>query len=480
MSFDWIAGDKITADRLNQIDSNTDSRIGQNEHNVLQLYLENFFSSKVTPFLGLFFDGFSDETKTDVLTDIEIDAGNKQLKFQVPSALAILNTGSDKQDSGISVTQTVPHTIAVGNRRLLIVAAGTGGGTSISGVTFNGVAMTRIDSVSKLSGDLFDVYLLFAPNVGTHDIVITYSNSAVDQIMFRANFVNAKQSAQFGVEGQASKPADLTPSQIFTTEQDGSIALMWIYKDGEFVTGVDAGQTQIGSFESNDINKGFAFSSEAKATAGSMEMGYTVANAGSFPAFLGFFEILEDQGTDATSGSYESVITAFQQSMETARLWIVRNFTAQFNLDSAISGGATTLTIAGDQTGKFANGDTIDISTSDNLTRERKTLTAVPTFGGGVTTLTFSATANAFGTSAFAERVDVIPQVSLVNSGDAKSFQSLTFQRSEVDFANSEVEDEYLLTLGTPQEDLKIKVDMTRNDITLVPVAKRLGVVVNT
>jgi len=182
-----------------------------------------------------------------------------------------------------------------------------------------------------------------------------------------------------------------------------------------------------------------------------------------------------------SSGSYESIVTSFQQAKESARLWIVRNFVAQFNLASAIISGATTLTITGDETAKFANGDTIDISTSDNLVRERKTLTATPTFAAGVTTLTFtSAISNAggFGTTDFVERVDVIPSVSLVNKGDTKSFQTLIFVQSIVDFTNSEVEDEYSLST-TSEEDLKVKVDITRNDTTLEPDAKRLGIVLS-
>jgi len=148
-------------------------------------------------------------------------------------------------------------------------------------------------------------------------------------------------------------------------------------------------------------------------------------------------------------------------------------------LASAISSGATTLTITGDETGKFANGDTIDISTSDNLVRERKTLTATPSFAGGVTTLTFtSAISNAsgFGTSAFVERVDVIPKISIVNKDAVESFLPITFKQSIVDFTNSEVEDEYNFFPSTPNEDVTVKLEMTRQDITLIPIAKRLGV----
>ncbi len=185
-------------------------------------------------------------------------------------------------------------------------------------------------------------------------------------------------------------------------------------------------------------------------------------------------DILVDSGK-----VYFSELQSFQTQMVDVRLWVTRNFTAQFNLAAGISGGATTLTITGDQTDKFKNGDIIDISTSDNLIRERKTLTATPSFGGGVTTLTFSATVNAFTTSAFAERVDVIPQTSIVDKDANESFSDMVYVKSVVDFGSSEVEDEYSFDAVTPNEDVTIKLDLTREDLSLVPIAKRLGVSLN-
>lgn len=183
--------------------------------------------------------------------------------------------------------------------------------------------------------------------------------------------------------------------------------------------------------------------------------------------------------SESLSGYYTSVLTAFQQSMAGVRLWVVRNFTARYNLAALINIGATTLTITGDQTGKFANGDIVDIYTANFLTRERKTLTAAPTYGSGVTTLTFGATANGYGTTAYVERVDVKPQVSLVDQGGADSFQDMTYKKSIVDSVNSEVEDEYEYIAGTAQEDFKVKLNLSRNDVTLGVYAKRLGASLN-
>ena len=56
-----------------------------NSHNILELYLENFFAAKTTPFNGLFFDGFSDTSKADVsatLVDtVSADSGQEFIQI---------------------------------------------------------------------------------------------------------------------------------------------------------------------------------------------------------------------------------------------------------------------------------------------------------------------------------------------------------------------------------------------------------------
>jgi len=178
---------------------------------------------------------------------------------------------------------------------------------------------------------------------------------------------------------------------------------------------------------------------------------------------------------------YYSAKQKFQQAQGFIKLWVVRNFVVQQNLDSAIIVGASSLTVSGDQTSKYANGDTIDISEAENLKRERKTISGTPTFSAGVTTINFTpVTTNAFGISDFVERVDVTPQISIVNRDASESLQNMTLNQSIVDFTNSEVEDEFQFDASAdPQEDFVVKLKLTRNVTTLTPYAKRLGVSLN-
>ncbi len=76
------AGEPIKADDMNS----TVKAVLQNAHNIFELFLENFFASKITPFLGLFFDGFSDTTKADTTaTTLTAGASSGQAILTVAS-----------------------------------------------------------------------------------------------------------------------------------------------------------------------------------------------------------------------------------------------------------------------------------------------------------------------------------------------------------------------------------------------------------
>ena len=83
--------------------------------------------------------------------------------------------------------------------------------------------------------------------------------------------------------------------------------------------------------------------------------------------------------------------------------------------------------------------------------------------------------------------MNVLPSISLVNIGNAKSFSTPTYVRSELGTGlalngidTDEVEDEYEITFSPAEEDLKLKLDLSRNDVDLPVYAKRLGTSLNT
>jgi len=181
---------------------------------------------------------------------------------------------------------------------------------------------------------------------------------------------------------------------------------------------------------------------------------------------------------------HHSINNRFNQEMAIAGIWVMRNRPSKYNLASSIAVSATTLTITGDKTAEFANGDTIDIADQFNNVRERKTLTATPTFGSGVTTLTFTPSvvnATGFATTATVERVDILPKMSIVDNNATESLASPTYQKTLEVTVDGEalVEDEYQYSPSPANNDVVLQLLLTRNTTAVVPKVKRYGIALN-
>lgn len=482
-------GDAIKADDMN---SQALATI-QNAHNIFQLFLENFFASKITPFLGLFFDGFSDTTKADINTNTTIDTTNKKLDLD-----ATFTSGTHE-----SITTSFQQSMKT-VKLWVVRRAGTTNTNSID---------LEKDSSQSLSFDP-PVGLPTGNNSRTIEGWIKLESAVDANGMYILDYGTFTTDQEFGLKivlsggnvvGQLDRFGAATTGTVDLGLQIGIYShlavtyngtdLRW-YVDGILKDTATVGATLNTVLTNGRIGKRISGTSFADGLIDDVRVWNVertlqqiidnkdkqlVGNETNLVAYWKLDNTLLDETVNANTltisgGAIFSTDTPSEFKGD------------KLNLDATISTGATTLTIDGDQTGIFANGDTVDISTSDNLVRERKTLTAIPTFATGKTTLTFSATANAFGITDFVERVNVIPQISLVDIGTAKSFQSMTFVRSELGtgtgstgngIATNEVEDEYEFTAPTAQEDLKIKLDLTRNDTSLSVFAKRLGVSLN-
>jgi hypothetical protein len=519
----WVAGEEITATNLNKTDPETDTRltsaegrISQAEYNIFELYLENYFAGKSTPYNGMIFDGFSDTTKADQTSTT--------LSAQANAAQAILTVGSTTgfkaghniaiysgpQSSGPLYAGTVADDAGIGSIAWSGPTSAQGAGDSTcASATVTGAQITHYLKATNFGFNI--------PAGVTIKGILVEVKSAGDSESADNIVDYAVRIVKSGTIGSTDKSSRTSPNgwggagcagSGFTSY--GGSTDLW----GETWTISDI----------NSVNFGFAIAAKHG----------TVESGNNRTAFVDAIRITVyyentnyeekvvqsvDSGTQLTltsnlantypSGSsvkrntvtidttnkkitptsnvgngkkfnYFTKLNSFQQAMASSRLWMVRNWTARFNPASAVSAAATSLTIAGDQTTKFAVGDTIDIYSSDNLKRERKTLTAV-SYSAPNTTLSWSGgLTNSYATSDYVERVDTLPKISIVDKNANESFAAMTYKKSIVDFTNNEVEDEYDYTPATPNEDVVLKLEMTRNDTALSPYAKRLGSTLNT
>ena len=77
-----------------------------------------------------------------------------------------------------SSSQTFSHT-ASGADRILVVATGVTGTTNaVSGVTYNTVALTKLNHSEDAGDARVELWYLVAPDTGTHDVVVTMAASS--------------------------------------------------------------------------------------------------------------------------------------------------------------------------------------------------------------------------------------------------------------------------------------------------------------
>jgi len=105
--------------------------------------------------------------------------------------------------SGAATTLTIAHTIGNGTNRLLVVGVGaedtvTVGNMVVTGVTYNSVALTKIDGQTYQNYGRIELwYLLEAnlPSTGAYNVVVTFTGSAVHTVAGVQSFAGVKQQA---------------------------------------------------------------------------------------------------------------------------------------------------------------------------------------------------------------------------------------------------------------------------------------------
>lgn len=89
---------------------------------------------------------------------------------------------------------TVSHTCAGSNLILIVSARASPSTNTVTGVTYNGVAMTQIATITVDANDKEYLFYLLNPSTGTHDIVATQTGS--NSVVTAASYTGAKQSGQ--------------------------------------------------------------------------------------------------------------------------------------------------------------------------------------------------------------------------------------------------------------------------------------------
>jgi len=125
---------------------------------------------------------------------------------------------------GSGSTLNANYTVAAGNNRVLLVAAGAVdavvGATVATGVTYGGVAMTLVDSQTSAAGNQdigASLWILNNPLEGLNAVVVTFTGAVVGNCAIICAFTNVDQVTQQDLAATGTSGSGATTSSLSRT-----------------------------------------------------------------------------------------------------------------------------------------------------------------------------------------------------------------------------------------------------------------------
>ena len=170
--------------------------------------------------------------------------------FQVGEAggggtFAVDNASSGTTASDTASSITVSHTTGSGSNRLMLVGISYNNDDyeTVTGVTYNGTSLTQVGTVNNSDDARVCIYSLVAPDSGTHNVIINFSDALNDgAIAGVVTFTGVDQSTPLGTFA-SSTGDDSTPATVNIPSASGELVFGVASSEYEALT-ASSGQNQ--------------------------------------------------------------------------------------------------------------------------------------------------------------------------------------------------------------------------------------------
>lgn len=195
-------------------------------------------------------------------------------------ALAFDSSSSVYQGSTVT-SQNLPHTCS-GPNRILVASTRTYDGDGVSGVTYNGIAMSQVGSDQILGSDYVKAWILVAPATGSNNITATISPARRIEI-YGISFTGALQTGQPDANNSATGTSTSATGAVTTIADN-----CWVVANTESngATGTPASSTNCTVVQAITDRGGVGYGGP-KTPAGS----FTQAISWSVPGGWGFIQV---------------------------------------------------------------------------------------------------------------------------------------------------------------------------------------------
>jgi hypothetical protein len=153
------------------------------------------------------------------------------------------DAASDASGTGGGSSQTFAHTVGAGSNRLLVVGIGSSEDppVNVSGVTYDGVAMTQVAQRNFNPYYNVAMYALVAPNTGTHNVVVTQAASINEYTVGAVSFFGVDQTTPY--DTPTSADGGSSPATVSTNGGTGDLVVDMLWTGRELIA-AEAAQTE--------------------------------------------------------------------------------------------------------------------------------------------------------------------------------------------------------------------------------------------
>lgn len=164
---------------------------------------------------------------------------------------------------GLSVSSNTLSYTVTGSNTFLVVGIltyhGAGGANAITGVTYNGVAMTQEGVLTRIATSEYQyMFTLVNPATGTHDIVATASKTLDELDLFASSYAGAKQSGQpdsYVTNGPNAGSTSVTTTTTTIADNCWLVGLFTVNTVGDWIAGANTTlRTKVTNSELLDSN----------------------------------------------------------------------------------------------------------------------------------------------------------------------------------------------------------------------------------
>ena len=177
---------------------------------------------------------------------------------------------------GTASSLTFSHTCTGADRYLKVAVGVNFTDNDVTGVTYNGVALTLLSALENVMRDEF--WYLIAPAAGTFNIVVTFAGATREKVCHGDSYTDVHQTTPHGTVATAF--ANSTTPSVAVSSAAGELvvdALAAKESDAPATLTVHASQTQRGNDSANAANAVFGATSE-EAGAASVTMSWTLSS----------------------------------------------------------------------------------------------------------------------------------------------------------------------------------------------------------